>query len=295
LRSAGEQILVASFISETYARVSAHSAAMGNAGCKTERGCSNNCGNKVALVYADDDKPDFQEDKSGNDEESINMDGLWSRQASDQSQEWDKRPGPAIPQKSAFKSHALKAPPPPPTSSQARALLTDTEGIFDVPLKREGSHYKTLGLAVSPDDNPMYLVVDKITEPSLIAEWNKLHDRYERVLPGMMILAVNDIQYDLDSMLHELRVDTNGKGSTITLTVGGCPSRDCSDTTHTTATRAGSKSSVGSKASKGSLGSKNSKASKGSKPGKPNKGDKKSLSAPSKGKRDKRMVGFKGA
>merc|ERR1719461_2062574 len=62
---------------------------------------------------------------------------------------------------------------------------------LEVKLVRTGAHWRTLGLLVSPDDDPRYLIVDDIWEPSMISEWNAKQTEEKRVVAGDMITSVN--------------------------------------------------------------------------------------------------------
>merc|ERR1719506_2581239 len=59
-----------------------------------------------------------------------------------------------------------------------------TRPPFEVVVTRSGKHWKTLGVLVSPDDDPRYLFVDDIWEPSLISEWNASQPEERRVRSG---------------------------------------------------------------------------------------------------------------
>eukprot|EP00421_Protoceratium_reticulatum_P000187 CAMPEP_0168369314 /NCGR_PEP_ID=MMETSP0228-20121227/6694_1 /TAXON_ID=133427 /ORGANISM="Protoceratium reticulatum, Strain CCCM 535 (=CCMP 1889)" /LENGTH=147 /DNA_ID=CAMNT_0008382171 /DNA_START=9 /DNA_END=448 /DNA_ORIENTATION=- len=84
---------------------------------------------------------------------------------------------------------------------------------FEVTIVRTGVHWRTLGLLVSPDDNPAYLIVDDIWEPSLVSEWNKANNEDKRVRPGDMITAVNEQQVNGEAMLEIIQ----GSGKTSSL------------------------------------------------------------------------------
>eukprot|EP00419_Tripos_fusus_P027721 CAMPEP_0172715980 /NCGR_PEP_ID=MMETSP1074-20121228/67857_1 /TAXON_ID=2916 /ORGANISM="Ceratium fusus, Strain PA161109" /LENGTH=205 /DNA_ID=CAMNT_0013540613 /DNA_START=39 /DNA_END=652 /DNA_ORIENTATION=- len=62
---------------------------------------------------------------------------------------------------------------------------------FEVEILRVGPHWRTLGLLVTPDACPNYLVVDDVWEPSLISEWNSTNPEGHTVLPGDFITCVN--------------------------------------------------------------------------------------------------------
>jgi hypothetical protein len=88
---------------------------------------------------------------------------------------------------------------------------------FEVTMERTGSHWRTLGLLVSPDDDPRHLVVDDVWEPSLISEWNKAQDDSKKVRPGDMIVSVNGIRSNGETMLEQIQ--SSGKGSTLILKI----------------------------------------------------------------------------
>mmetsp|Transcript_7014 Transcript_7014/g.16992 ORF Transcript_7014/g.16992 Transcript_7014/m.16992 type:complete len:179 (+) Transcript_7014:73-609(+) len=86
---------------------------------------------------------------------------------------------------------------------------------FEVVLKREGKHWMTVGLLVSPDDDPTYLLVDDIWKPSLIDEWNQSCDGDKQVQPGDRITAVNGNSCSAEQMLELLQA--LDKGSSVRL------------------------------------------------------------------------------
>mmetsp|Transcript_36585 Transcript_36585/g.72341 ORF Transcript_36585/g.72341 Transcript_36585/m.72341 type:complete len:149 (+) Transcript_36585:50-496(+) len=88
---------------------------------------------------------------------------------------------------------------------------------FDIELLRTGVHWRTLGLLVSPDDNPQYLIIDDIWEPSLISEWNNGQDEDKKVRPGDMITAVNGQRCGGEAMLE--LIQSSGKSSKLTLRI----------------------------------------------------------------------------
>eukprot|EP00929_Paragymnodinium_shiwhaense_P120620 TRINITY_DN925_c0_g1_i1.p1 TRINITY_DN925_c0_g1~~TRINITY_DN925_c0_g1_i1.p1 ORF type:complete len:185 (-),score=31.47 TRINITY_DN925_c0_g1_i1:421-975(-) len=89
---------------------------------------------------------------------------------------------------------------------------------FLVELSRTGQNWKTLGLLVSPDDDPRYLVVDDIWEPSLIADWNTSHSESMRVKPGDVITSVNESSCSGEGMLA--KIQALGKGASLRLKIG---------------------------------------------------------------------------
>lgn len=92
-------------------------------------------------------------------------------------------------------------------------------GAFDVELERTGPKWRTLGLMVSPDDDPRHLVVDDIWGPSLIVDWNLMHslDDERRVRPNDKIVAVNGHEGSSEELLSIIR--EQGKGATLVLTI----------------------------------------------------------------------------
>lgn len=89
---------------------------------------------------------------------------------------------------------------------------------FEVQLVRAGNHWRTLGLLVSPDDDPKYLVIDDIWEPSLVFDWNAAQESdAARVQPRDLICSVNDSTCDGEGMLG--LIQRSGKGSSIKLLV----------------------------------------------------------------------------
>ena len=70
-------------------------------------------------------------------------------------------------------------------------------------LRRLGKEWPDIGLKLSTDDDPTYLTVDEVRDPSLVADWNSCHGVLERVmvfcsLPWMHLLVVfyAEIQHD---------------------------------------------------------------------------------------------------
>mmetsp|Transcript_70518 Transcript_70518/g.181743 ORF Transcript_70518/g.181743 Transcript_70518/m.181743 type:complete len:161 (+) Transcript_70518:81-563(+) len=95
---------------------------------------------------------------------------------------------------------------------------------FDINLVRVGDHWRTLGLLVSPDDDPRYLIVDDIWEPSLVSQWNQTNSEDKRVHTGDIILSVNRNVCGGERMLAEIQA--SGKGSTLHLSIAHCNSDD---------------------------------------------------------------------
>eukprot|EP00444_Apocalathium_aciculiferum_P028373 CAMPEP_0183431018 /NCGR_PEP_ID=MMETSP0370-20130417/54536_1 /TAXON_ID=268820 /ORGANISM="Peridinium aciculiferum, Strain PAER-2" /LENGTH=150 /DNA_ID=CAMNT_0025616577 /DNA_START=70 /DNA_END=522 /DNA_ORIENTATION=- len=91
---------------------------------------------------------------------------------------------------------------------------------FNVELIRIGDHWRTLGLLVSPDDNPEYLIVDDIWEPSLVSEWNVANESTGlEIKPGDIIMSVNGDSNSGEDMLA--KIQASGKGSTLKLCLQG--------------------------------------------------------------------------
>mmetsp|Transcript_8593 Transcript_8593/g.19103 ORF Transcript_8593/g.19103 Transcript_8593/m.19103 type:complete len:153 (+) Transcript_8593:92-550(+) len=86
---------------------------------------------------------------------------------------------------------------------------------FEVMLHRVGDHWRTLGLLVSPDDDPNYLIVDDVWQPSLVAEWNARNPEDKQVRPGDIILSVNGIGKSGEAMLNQIQ--GSGRGSKLHL------------------------------------------------------------------------------
>eukprot|EP00747_Dinoflagellata_sp_TGD_P107532 gnl/TRDRNA2_/TRDRNA2_170155_c0_seq4.p1 gnl/TRDRNA2_/TRDRNA2_170155_c0~~gnl/TRDRNA2_/TRDRNA2_170155_c0_seq4.p1 ORF type:complete len:170 (+),score=27.85 gnl/TRDRNA2_/TRDRNA2_170155_c0_seq4:78-512(+) len=88
---------------------------------------------------------------------------------------------------------------------------------FEVELVRAGENWRTLGLIVSPDDDPRYLIVDEVKGPSLVAEWNATHPEAVRVVAGDIISSVNGGSCSGEEMLSQIQ--QLGKGATVKLRV----------------------------------------------------------------------------
>eukprot|EP00434_Breviolum_minutum_P036445 symbB.v1.2.032291.t1/scaffold3859.1/size49193/1 len=80
---------------------------------------------------------------------------------------------------------------------------------------------RSLGLLVSPDDNPQYLVIDDVRGPSLVTEWNSSVTHHEalQVHPGDQILAVNGVSGNWEEMLNVIQVKAAKLGDVLRLTV----------------------------------------------------------------------------
>eukprot|EP00928_Gymnodinium_smaydae_P021198 TRINITY_DN18250_c0_g4_i1.p1 TRINITY_DN18250_c0_g4~~TRINITY_DN18250_c0_g4_i1.p1 ORF type:complete len:177 (-),score=29.30 TRINITY_DN18250_c0_g4_i1:217-708(-) len=126
------------------------------------------------------------------------------------------------PQKEAVQIVDLAGLEPPKDRAGTGGLHIVAEGDeralgFAVELTRSGPNWRTLGLVVSPDDNPEYLMIDDFWEPSLMGEWNLQAPEAERVRPGYVISAVDDISGSAENMLD--KIQAHGKGSTMKLWV----------------------------------------------------------------------------
>jgi len=108
------------------------------------------------------------------------------------------------------------APPYPTTSEPAQARLSEQQA-FEVVVVRAGKHWKTLGVLVSPDDDPRYLMVDDIWEPSLVSEWNAAQPEDKRVKSGDTITGVNGSSCNGEQMLS--KIQAIGQGQEIRLSV----------------------------------------------------------------------------
>jgi hypothetical protein len=90
--------------------------------------------------------------------------------------------------------------------------------LFEVTLETNENATR-IGVTVSPDDNPRHLVVDAVTEPGLVADWNKRQDESKKVRPGDRIVIVNGVQSDSKRMLQELQAAM--RNTRLTFTVDG--------------------------------------------------------------------------
>lgn len=88
---------------------------------------------------------------------------------------------------------------------------------FEVELKRFGENWRTLGLLLDPDDNPIAATVRECWSPSLIDDWNKLRPEEEKVRPGDIIESVNDVPGSTDGIITAIQL--LGKGSTVKLRI----------------------------------------------------------------------------
>mmetsp|Transcript_6469 Transcript_6469/g.10268 ORF Transcript_6469/g.10268 Transcript_6469/m.10268 type:complete len:214 (-) Transcript_6469:15-656(-) len=86
---------------------------------------------------------------------------------------------------------------------------------LDVELVREGKYWRTLGLIVSADENPRYLIIEDIWHPSLISEWNASNKLGRQVRVGDIITAINNVEGDSRKMLSTIQ--GLGKGAQVKL------------------------------------------------------------------------------
>ncbi|OLP97827.1 hypothetical protein AK812_SmicGene19774 [Symbiodinium microadriaticum] len=85
--------------------------------------------------------------------------------------------------------------------------------------QKKSGRRRTLGLLVSPDDNPQYLVVDDVRGPSLISEWNAEQPEELRIHQGDQILAVNGVAGWWEEMLRTIQVQASKPGDVLKLVV----------------------------------------------------------------------------
>jgi len=98
------------------------------------------------------------------------------------------------------------------------AVSDDQRTPFEVPLVRTGDHWRTLGMLVSPDDDPKVLVIDDVWEPSLIHEWNqRQQSERTQVKKHHLIVSVNGISGDAEGMLATIQA--SGKGTTLRMVI----------------------------------------------------------------------------
>merc|ERR1719293_543774 len=96
-------------------------------------------------------------------------------------------------------------------AAEAVARLSGRREPFEVTLVRQGQQWRTLGLVVSPDDDPKYLVVDDIWEPSLVGDYNKLQ-RIKNLMirPKDLIASVNGSNCVGEGMLNLIQSTSRG-------------------------------------------------------------------------------------
>ncbi|CAK0875851.1 unnamed protein product [Prorocentrum cordatum] len=99
----------------------------------------------------------------------------------------------------------------PPEAAPAGARSSSRREPFEVTIVRQGQQWRTLGLVVSPDDDPKYLVIDDIWEPSLVGEYNKLQKSKKFLIrPRDLITSVNGSICDGEGMLNLIQSTTRG-------------------------------------------------------------------------------------
>lgn len=74
---------------------------------------------------------------------------------------------------------------------------------FEVRLTR--GEQNVLGLIVTPDVDPGFLVIDDIFKPSVASEWNDTHDESLRLRVGDTITSVNGVTSNSQEMLSTIR------------------------------------------------------------------------------------------
>eukprot|EP00931_Biecheleriopsis_adriatica_P081763 TRINITY_DN55103_c0_g1_i1.p2 TRINITY_DN55103_c0_g1~~TRINITY_DN55103_c0_g1_i1.p2 ORF type:complete len:181 (-),score=42.67 TRINITY_DN55103_c0_g1_i1:39-581(-) len=102
-------------------------------------------------------------------------------------------------------------------SRKSRGLIRPVP--IEVNLVRQGVYWRTLGLLVSPDDDPQYLVVDDIWGPSLITEWNSKRQKENQVRVGDQIISVNGISGRGEAMLQAIQVQASSPGASLKLLI----------------------------------------------------------------------------
>jgi len=92
---------------------------------------------------------------------------------------------------------------------EARISKTKEDSLrrpaFDVLLERSGKHWRNLGILVSSDDDPKYITIDDVWEPSLMSEWNKAHDEDQQVGAGDTIVSVNGSSCNGEDMIAKIK------------------------------------------------------------------------------------------
>mmetsp|Transcript_6632 Transcript_6632/g.16241 ORF Transcript_6632/g.16241 Transcript_6632/m.16241 type:complete len:181 (+) Transcript_6632:74-616(+) len=81
----------------------------------------------------------------------------------------------------------------------------DRRPPFEVLLQRAG-HVRPLGLLVSADDHPQFLMVDDIKPGSLVDDWNSRCLLTHKVRPGDRITSVNGSRCGAEQMLEILQM-----------------------------------------------------------------------------------------
>eukprot|EP00747_Dinoflagellata_sp_TGD_P107531 gnl/TRDRNA2_/TRDRNA2_170155_c0_seq3.p2 gnl/TRDRNA2_/TRDRNA2_170155_c0~~gnl/TRDRNA2_/TRDRNA2_170155_c0_seq3.p2 ORF type:complete len:189 (+),score=36.52 gnl/TRDRNA2_/TRDRNA2_170155_c0_seq3:78-569(+) len=162
---------------------------MGQVGCKGDVACGKQC--KEGLGLGGDEERNGITQEGGN--EAVDLSNLTTGENKD------------------FVSDAKQAADPNAARRPGR------RPPFEVELVRTGEHWRTLGLIVSPDDDPRYLIVDEVKGPSLVAEWNATHPEAVRVVAGDIISSVNGGSCSGEEMLSQIQ--QLGKGATVKLRV----------------------------------------------------------------------------
>mmetsp|Transcript_22817 Transcript_22817/g.63745 ORF Transcript_22817/g.63745 Transcript_22817/m.63745 type:complete len:172 (-) Transcript_22817:166-681(-) len=166
---------------------------MGNA-ANCQAACKADC--KEIQQYCE------QEDTEDGKLEEVNLAGLLQRSALDNKEQAD--------------SASTGAPTGPLADPSFRPRVVENrQRQFTVEIVRIGEYWRTLGLLVSPDDDPRYLIVDDVWEPSLISEWNAKCSDNQKVRPGDIMVSVNDIRNSGEKMLG--KIQALGLGSTVRL------------------------------------------------------------------------------
>mmetsp|Transcript_46663 Transcript_46663/g.87019 ORF Transcript_46663/g.87019 Transcript_46663/m.87019 type:complete len:301 (+) Transcript_46663:150-1052(+) len=102
--------------------------------------------------------------------------------------------------------------------SKVSELTGPQNPSFDVKVKKTGRKGESLGMIVSPDEDPRYLFVDDVWAPSLIGDWNSQQSSEDtKVQKGDLIAAVNNSYVQASEMLNVLQ--RLGDKATIKLTI----------------------------------------------------------------------------
>mmetsp|Transcript_34512 Transcript_34512/g.71001 ORF Transcript_34512/g.71001 Transcript_34512/m.71001 type:complete len:176 (-) Transcript_34512:81-608(-) len=174
---------------------------MGASSCRAEK-CGRGCDES-------DGEAENSEDREVVDLSVLPGDGVvpWSEMA---------QVSPAVSPK--IRSNVSTTPVPQAVLMHPRSLKRRRAPI-EVTLVRQGMYWRTLGLLVSPDDNPQYLVVDDVRGPSLISEWNAAQPEELRIHQGDQILAVNGVAGWWEEMLRTIQVQASKPGDVLKLVV----------------------------------------------------------------------------
>lgn len=126
---------------------------------------------------------------------------------------------------------AFKWPPGQSDEGCPEAVIGNGTGgkkRFFVDLVREGEYWNSLGMLVSPDDDPSYLVIDDCTtEHSLIGAWNSTAPEELKVCGGHRIVSVNGRRGSAEDMLETIQ--ETGKGSQLLLEIERVSVNDSKD------------------------------------------------------------------